>query len=110
MGRHNSKEIIYFNRYTKQKEIEKVYGQKSVAFLYTTKLGQFLEKIFATKLVSMIYGHFQARPASALKVNNFVKNYNINMDDYQAGSILHININFSFNSFNEFFIRKFKFL
>lgn len=43
-----------------------------------------------------------------MKVPGFVKNFNINMDEYEPGSLDVSNQSLSYKNFNEFFIRKFK--
>lgn len=101
-------EITFHNRYSKAKEIEKIYGSKAVEFAYGSQVGKMMGPIIGSRFISQLYGKMQDRNASAAKVPEFVKNFSIQMDDYEPGSIQNADINFSYKNFNEFFIRKFK--
>jgi phosphatidylserine decarboxylase len=102
------KEIKYFNRMNGQHEIEKVYGDWFIKFLYTTAVGQKMGGLFTNATFSKIYGQFQDKASSSKKVRPFVEKFNLDMGQYQPGSIPASDIRDSYASFNEFFIRKFK--
>ncbi|MEX0798832.1 MAG: phosphatidylserine decarboxylase [Bacteriovoracaceae bacterium] len=99
--------IEFFNRYTRQVETEKVYGDFLVKFLYNSSPGKVLTPIFANKFVSKAYGMMQNNMLSQLKVPGFVKNFAIDLTDYEPGSLKLSNQSLSYKNFNEFFIRKF---
>ncbi|MCA9319062.1 phosphatidylserine decarboxylase [Candidatus Saccharibacteria bacterium] len=99
--------IVFYNRYTKCEEVEKVYGDKFVRFLYQNFFGRILERLFATKFVSIFYGRTQSQKASAKKIPAFVEKYKIPMEDYTAGEVESPDKLKSYSSFNDFFIRKF---
>ena len=103
-----SKEIQYFNRSTNKVETEKVYGDYFVKLLYESNSGRMLAPIFASKILSKIYGTIQSSMLTQVKVPKFVENFNIDMSEYKKGSVEVDNQNLSYKSFNEFFIREFK--
>lgn len=92
--------IVIWNRAEKREEVEQVYGDAGVKFLYGTLPGQRLaDWLLSSRLPSQAYGAYQASPLSRHKVAPFVKAFRIPMEEYE---------NKSFDSFNDFFIRKFK--
>jgi phosphatidylserine decarboxylase len=101
-------EITYFNRMTGQKEIEKVYGDWFIRFLYCSIAGQKVGGVFTNKYFSKLYGALQDRPASHRKVRPFIDKFNIDMQQYEPGSLPAADSRDSFATFNEFFIRKFR--
>lgn len=101
-------EIKYFNRMTGANEIEKVYGDWFIKFLYTSIAGQKVGSVFTNKYFSKVYGAFQDLPQSHKKVRPFIEKFNINMDDYEPGTRPALDPRDSYRTFNEFFIRKFK--
>ena len=70
-----------------------------LCFLYNTIIGRIVLKLFYNKLVANIYSKFMTSKISKYKIRRFVKNNNIDMNDY---------INDNYKSFNDFFIRKIK--
>jgi len=104
----NAPEIRYFNRVTGQYEVEKVYGDFFIKLLYCSPVGKYLSRLFTSKHFSQMYGAFQDLPASQKKVAPFITKFNIPIDDYEKGSNPTNDINNSYKSFNEFFIRKFR--
>jgi phosphatidylserine decarboxylase len=104
----NPPEIKYFNRMTGQMEIEKVYGDKFIKFLYTSVAGQTVGSLVTNKYFSKIYGAFQDMPSSHKKVRPFIEQFNIQMDDYEPGTRPALDPRDSYRNFNEFFIRRFK--
>lgn len=101
-------EIQYFNRSKGNVEVEKVYGDAFVNLLYGSGIGKVLAPIFANKYLSKAYGLMQSNMLTQLKVPKFVKNFNIDLSEYQPGSVQVDNPELSYKNFNEFFIRKFK--
>ncbi len=95
--------IRFYNRYSNQIETEQVYGGEFIQWLYGTKTGGFCSEILAKPLLSKVYGGWQDTAQSAKKVEPFIKNYKIEMNDFNYPKGRN-----SFASFNEFFIRPFK--
>lgn len=92
--------IRYFNQKTQTWEQEQVYGEDALRFLYETRLGRWLTNtILSHPVFSKLYGSTQDLSLSARKIETFISKFNIDMTQYEAGP---------FNSFNDFFIRKFK--
>jgi phosphatidylserine decarboxylase len=104
----NPPEIQYFNRLSGQTEVEKVYGDWFIRFLYTSGAGQRVGSVFTNKYFSKIYGTFQDLPSSHKKVRPFIDKFSINMDDYEPGTRPSLDPRDSYRTFNEFFIRRFK--
>lgn len=100
-------EIKYLNRRTKETEIEKVYGQGWISFFYghsliSKTLGRLL--LFLTArftFVSALFGLLQKRKGSKKKVVPFIQKFGIDYSEFEKTPE-------SFNSFNDFFIRKLK--
>jgi phosphatidylserine decarboxylase len=89
-----------WNRRKGRLETEKVYGDFAVRALYGNSLGYALsDHILSRKFISKAYGLLQSSSLSAAKVNPFIENFSIPMEDYEPGP---------FASFNDFFIRRFK--
>jgi len=104
----NPPEIKYFNRMTGQNEIEKVYGDWFIKFLYTSFAGQKVGSLFTNKYFSKTYGAFQDLPSSHKKVRPFIDKFNIPIEDYEPGTRPSLDPKDSYRTFNEFFIRRFK--
>lgn len=104
----NTPEIKYFNRMSGKTELEKVYGDKFIKFLYCSTAGQKIGNAFTNKYFSKVYGAFQDLPSSHYKVRPFIEKFNINIQDYEAGTRPSLDPRDSYRTFNEFFIRKFK--
>lgn len=94
-------EII--NRKTGKVEKEKIYGQKALCFLLADHFfSRFLLKLTCSfPWVSQIYGYFQSRRSSRLKIKPFIKMFDVDESEFEESLT-------SFNSFNDFFIRKLK--
>jgi phosphatidylserine decarboxylase len=94
--------IKYYNRKTKDYEIEKVAGEKYLNWTYSSPIGlTLLELMIKKKLFSYIYGKHCDSKLSKNKIKNFVTTLDIDM------SISEKNME-EFSSFNDFFIRKLK--
>ena len=72
---------------------------KGLKFLYNTLLGRLILKIATTKVVANIYAKYMNSKLSIKKINKFIKENNINIDEYEE---------VKYNSFNDFFMRKIK--
>lgn len=96
----NNHEIIFHNRQTGKLEKENVYGGSFVKLLYANKAGLKLERILAQKWVSSLYGHFQSSSLSKHKIEKFIADYAINMDEFEGRG--------KYQSFNDFFVRTFR--
>ncbi len=95
-----SQQIIFWHRKKQGYEIEKVYGDASLRWAYQTAVGQKIVDGFLSQAwVSQVYGAFQSSRLSQRKIPEFIKNFNIPMEEFESGP---------FASFNDFFIRKFK--
>ncbi len=104
----SNNEIVYFNRSKNKKEIELVYGDAAIKFIYDSPLGKALSPIIASKTVSQVYGSYQDLGISKKKVPPFVKKFSIDLKEYKAGSIKTEKKENSYKNFNEFFIREFE--
>jgi len=92
--------IKVWNRKEGKVEIEKVYGDFALKLAYETIVGQKIANSVLTKpKLSEIYGKYQSSRLSQRKIQPFVQEFQIPMDEFEDGP---------FESFNEFFIRKFK--
>lgn len=103
-----SSSIRFWHRANQQFEIEQVYGDQFIRLLYDSSWGKLTGKLFANKFFSQIYGHFQDQASSHKKVKPFIRKFNIPINEYEKGSRPAENIEDSYATFNEFFIRKFK--
>ena len=94
--------IQIFNRKTKHYEEEKVFGNKYIKWCYESPLGKNItELIVKRKIISSIYAFHCNRALSKNKIPNFIKDYDINMNEC-------IKSENEFTSFNDFFSRKLK--
>jgi len=79
---------------------EKVYGEGFISFLYDKKITQFIRSSFFLKrMISKFYGFYNDLSFSRLKIQSFIKKFNIQMQDYLVPEG-------GFQSFNEFFYRE----
>ena len=91
-----------------KKEMELVYGDSAIKFLYSHPVGKLFSRAVASKRMSQVYGSYQDLNISRKKVPPFVKKFNIDLSEYKAGSIKSDNKENSYKNFNEFFIREFE--
>lgn len=95
-------EILYIDRKSGEKIKEKVPGEIYLRWLYNNPFAKIaLHGAIKRKFVSDYYGKKMDSKDSRKKIAEFVKEYNINMDESEK-------IIDEFNSFNEFFFRKLK--
>ncbi|MDB9786882.1 phosphatidylserine decarboxylase [Bacteriovoracaceae bacterium] len=102
MGKSN--EIKFFNRRKASSMTESVYGGDLINFIYENSIGQKLGLLIPQRLVSRWYGLLQESSMSARKVNKFIRDFDIKIDDF----ILDQNGKVPYKTFNDFFTRKFK--
>ena len=88
---------MYYDR--KKDSYIEVDTNKGLKFLYNTILGRLILKIAISKFVANTYAKYMNSKLSIRKINKFIKENNINMDEY---------IDTEYNSFNDFFMRKIK--
>ncbi|EJO5348935.1 phosphatidylserine decarboxylase [Clostridium botulinum] len=94
--------IKYYNRKTKNYDIEKVAGEKYLNWTYSSPIGMnLLEMFIKKKFFSKIYGFYCDQKLSSKKINKFIKDFDIDIS-------LSENDPNTFNSFNDFFTRKLK--
>ncbi len=94
--------ITFYNRYTGQMEQEKVMGERSLRWVYGTHFGQLsLHLLIKRAFFSRFLGHLKNLPSSAHGLADFVKEYNINMEE--AARPVE-----DYTCFNDFFFRKLK--
>ncbi len=100
-------DIIYFDRKTKKEEREKVYGGSFLEVLYGNGIlskcfSFFLRPLFAkVSFLSHIYGAIQKSRLSRCKVKPFIRTFELDTSEFLDSVD-------SFNSFNDFFIRRLK--
>lgn len=94
--------IKYIERKTGEIKEEKVMGEGALKFLYYNPFGTLLlNMVIKRKFISEIYGKKMDKPKSKAKISSFIKEMNIDMNDYAR------DIN-EYKSFNDFFYRELK--
>ena len=96
--------ITFFNRYTKQLETEKIFGEGWLRFAYENPVGRFfLWALVKRKIFSWYYGWRMNWRSSSKHVLPFIIDYNLEgtIEDFSKSV-------YSFRTFNEFFSRKLK--
>ncbi len=92
--------IRYVHRPTGEIRVEKVAGEDWLAWLYYNPVGELaLEAVVKRKFLSGFYGRLMDKPSSAKKIEPFVREYGIDLNEAEKQK---------FNSFNDFFTRKLK--
>lgn len=92
--------IKYIERSSGEEKTEQVMGEFWLHWLYSNPIGKLsLYGIVKRKFVSEWYGNRMDNPESAEKITDFVKDYNINIDETKKQD---------FTSFNDFFTRELK--
>jgi phosphatidylserine decarboxylase len=99
--------IVYFDRATGKEEVEKVYGEAALKFLYGEGI---VSRLLGTPLmhllsrlpcISALYGFWQKRSWSAKKIAPFIDKFDIDSSEFLEKVE-------NFASFNDFFIRQLK--
>jgi phosphatidylserine decarboxylase len=94
--------IQYFNRYSKQIETEKVYGDAFLRFTYGNPLGRLsLHALVKRAAFSRWYGRRMDASRSRLKIDPFIQTYQLDAAEFAEPCE-------TFKTFNEFFYRKLK--
>ncbi|WP_446898183.1 phosphatidylserine decarboxylase [Clostridium sp. LBM24168] len=94
--------IKYYNRKSKKYEIEQIAGDRYLKWTYSSPVGmKLLNIIIKKKIFSKLYGYFCNSIFSKKRINRFITDFNIDMNE----SIKNQN---EFKNFNDFFTRKLK--
>lgn len=89
--------IIDFESGTRSEE--KVAGRTEMEWLYGSAVGESLRSVLKLPFASQLYGAWQSSSLSRSKIEPFVREFEIPMHEFESGP---------FDSFNDFFIRKFR--
>lgn len=101
-GRMPSEPIRFYNRYTKQVETEKVFGERWLRLAYENPMGRsFVWLLARRKVFSWWYGRAMNKKVSALRILPFITAYDIDVDEFARSA-------FDYKTFNEFFYRALK--
>ena len=93
---------LFYNRYTKTTEEEKVVGRGWLRFAYTTVIGKLgVALLIKRKIFSIILGKLASSSFSKKKIVPFIEKYGIKKDSFEKKID-------EFTSFNDFFSRKLK--
>src|SRR5262245_28871110 len=93
---------LLYNRESGLLEEETLYEKDVMEFFYGSRLGFYMtELLFKNRLPTELYARLQHSLGSKAKIRKFVERYGINLDELERPVE-------SFNTFNEFFIRKLK--
>lgn len=94
--------ILLYNRKTGSVEEEAVFEKDVMKFFYGSRFGFLItEFLFKHRWATELYARLQHGPGSKSKIMKFVESHGVNLDELERPIE-------SFNSFNEFFIRKLK--
>ena len=92
--------IQFYNRYTEAIESESIYGESYLRWTYESPFGRLaLWLLVKRSLFSAWYGWRMDRLTSRNKIEPFIEQYRIAMDDYRQGPE-------GYRTFNEFFYRE----
>lgn len=92
--------IQIYDRKNQTQTTELVFGEKPMRALYGNPIGRFLANtVLSGTGFSRAYGSFQSKPGSVKAIPNFVRQFAIPMEEYEEKK---------YESFNDFFIRKFR--
>jgi phosphatidylserine decarboxylase len=87
---------MIYDRVAKTSVPEKVYKNRMMRFFYGTALGGLFVLLLRLPFISKIYGRTQKSKRSVKKIGPFIKEYGIDMSEYEKDH----------PCFNDFFIRK----
>lgn len=88
---------LIYNRRKQRVEDCPVYKNSALEFLYNNALGRIVLKAATCPTISKIYGKYNDTKLSTRKIEKFIKDNKINMNDFE---------NREFKSFNDFFTRE----
>jgi phosphatidylserine decarboxylase len=93
---------LLYNRKTGSLEEETVFEKDVMEFFYGSRLGFLItELLFKRRWATELYARLQHSPGSKQKIRKFVESHGVNLDELERPIE-------SFNTFNEFFIRRLK--
>lgn len=94
--------IRLYNRRNGSYETEAVYGRRWMDLCYNNLLGRTFAGLFLSRRpVSALYGYIQKHPKSRKHIQDFIEQYDIDLNQVITPSG-------GFDSFNDFFIRRLK--
>ena len=94
------KQVRFWNSRTQKMEDEAIFGEAPLRWLYESTLGRALtDHLLSRSFISRAYGALQETSFSAGKIEGFVRDFKIDLSEYEPGP---------WKSFNDFFIRKFR--
>lgn len=100
--RENEFQVLLYNRISKRLEEEKVFNQEFKEKFYGTRFGRFrMDLIAHGRLFNKIYGYYQKLPSSVRKIQPFIEQYNIEIQEAEKPLS-------EFKNFNDFFTRRLK--
>ncbi len=92
--------IQFWNSRQGRIEKEEIFGEGPLRWLYETAAGRALsDTLLSRPWFSRLYGGFQDTRLSARKIDAFIRNYRIPVEEYEPGP---------WKTFNDFFIRRFR--
>jgi phosphatidylserine decarboxylase len=95
----NPNPIRFYDRYKKEMETEKVYGEPWLRLAYDNPIGRFaVWLLIRRRLFSWYYGWRMNRRGSDMLVFKFVTDYNVDVSEFAKSP-------FDFKTFNQFFHR-----
>ena len=95
-------QIEYFDRHSKQKLIEQVYGEKWLRRIYGNPFGRLvLWLAIKRSWFSRWYGYRMSKPNSRQLIPGFISKYGLDVNEFAENAD-------SFASFNDFFVRRLK--
>ncbi|MBC8350230.1 MAG: phosphatidylserine decarboxylase [Verrucomicrobia bacterium] len=94
--------IEYFDRHSKQKLIEQVYGEKWLHRIYGSPFGRLILWLAVKRSwFSRWYGYRMGKPKSRQLIPGFISKYGLDVSEFAENED-------SFPSFNDFFVRRLK--
>ena len=97
-----SESISYWHRAKKTVEVEKIYGERWLRWVYENPIGRLALWLLVRRAIfSWYYGWRMNRRYSTAKVLPFIVDYNLDVDEFVKSA-------FAFRTFNDFFYRKLK--
>ncbi|WP_018969653.1 phosphatidylserine decarboxylase [Rubritalea marina] len=94
--------VRFYNRYTKELETERIYGEGFLKWAYGNPLGKIALHAFVKRpLFSSWYGRRMNDPKTRAKIAPFIEQYQMNPDEFLEATD-------SYRHFNDFFFRKLK--
>lgn len=97
----NNNPILIWNRRASRLERERIFSEGVMRFLYETRWGRALaDRLLTGPALSRAYGALQDTRWSARKIDAFVREFSIPIQEFETAG--------GFGSFNEFFARRLK--